>query len=274
MRNDHPVAEAYLQHLHKSIVLIAARHIDDPAPPTPRGTGCLIAYARTDSGMLRPVISTAAHVVEHDPRDATEWTIVRLGDQHRPERVAVFRTPSSPPTGVVDWYCGKWYRGKHDDSGTPSLDIARIEFINDAAPGGFMDESEKLPRVVHAKVGLTAGTRVAWAGFGSVTQSILGRPFLQYYEGVVSAHIDTPDHPPLYLIDGHNDLGLSGSPVWWWNAQSHEAEVAGVITHYASRGKAGYQGLVVASPINPLMAYLEANFRTARPAPSKGDTRT
>lgn len=269
MQNDHPNATAYLQHIHKNIVVIAARFADDACPPKPCGTGCLIGYSKRPSGELLALISTAAHVVDHDPRDRIEWTIVRpRSDGHR-ERAAVFVTPSETASGNVRWYQGKWYRGKHNRSSNPQLDIAAIEFRNDLTEGGFFEPTEKFPRVLHTKVGLTAGTRVAWAGYGSIAQTLLGRPFLQYYEGVVSAHVDVPDHPPLYLIDGHNDPGLSGSPVWWWNDESGEAEIAAVITHYASMGESGMQGMVLASPINPLMEHLKGNRPTAQSSASE-----
>lgn len=70
--------------------------------------------------------------------------------------------------------------------------------------------------------------------------------------------INKDGYPPLYVIDGHNTFGVSGGPVWGYFDNSGEIELAGVIVRYAAESSGNLPGFVFATPIHPLITYLES----------------
>jgi hypothetical protein len=102
------------------------------------------------------------------------------------------------------------------------------------------------------------------AGFPANVEKALGFPHICYYEGVIAAMIDRGDHPPLYLLDGHNTAGVSGAPLWTYNDNTSRVELIGIIVSYLSDEQKKLPGFVCATPIHPLIRYLE-NFKPSLP---------
>ena len=125
-----------------------------------------------------------------------------------------------------------------------------------------LDESGKptegLLPLIDDRKGMETGTHVAWAGFPANVQSYLGFPQICYYEGVVAAMINKKGYPPLYLLDGHNTAGVSGSPVWAYSDDSSRVELIAIIGSYLSDAQKKFPGFVCATPIHPLIRYMKS----------------
>lgn len=247
----------------RHIVVVGARFPDEQQDARPIGSGFLVGYQGPTGSTRRPIIATAGHVVDHDVQDSTEWTITRLAFNGNPPRVARFVTPAEDPAGAqVVWYSGKWAGTKHSTQSGPCVDIGAITFSNQACPGGFSDADEQPPRLINRGVGLTPGTPVGWAGFPEHARRMLGQAQLCCFRGVISSVVDQPNLPPMYLIDGHNTPGLSGSPVWWWNPDKSRAEIAAVVTRYSFLAE--FPGFVLATPIHILVEYFRKNTASSQ----------
>ena len=144
----------------------------------------------------------------------------------------------------------------------PPVDLGALiapAICDDGAP--FLGPNEHAPNagiavgvpLMPRELLIGEGTRVAWAGYPEVARDLLGDDILCYYEGVVAHTRDDPQ-VPLYLLDGHNDHGVSGGPVWWWNEQTRRIELVGIITRYCQKSLSGF---TIATAINPLRVVIE-----------------
>jgi len=112
--------------------------------------------------------------------------------------------------------------------------------------------------VLHETRRITPGTRVGWTGFPGTVQRFLGRPELCYFEGVVSA-FHAEGSRGLYLVDGHNSLGVSGGPVFHWLEEDRRPEIVGIVSGYDC-ADADLPGLCVFEPINPIIGFLKSQY--------------
>lgn len=267
MNHDHPVAEAFREQLLDFIVCIAARPAGCEGEWEVKGTGCLIGWAERQQGPRQVFIATAAHVVPGDEHDHTEWAVVRMKSESHPERAAVFQTGSERTHNALISRYGGSFGNKEGSASNDHFteDIALLVFDNDACEQGFTGEDEHPPRSLTGPVFALPGTVVAWAGFPSFVNQQLARPFICYYQGVVSLFVNRPDQPTLYLVDGHNASGVSGAPLWHWNEQASTGELVGIVASYAAERTKGsgplFPGFVHATPINGLIEFLRSRFR-------------
>jgi hypothetical protein len=217
------------------------------------GTGCIIGYIRNDKYPLKALILTAGHVLKDAFNILTEWSIEHYNDQGLLDKKVIFKTPNDNPNGPNFFYY----------NADPRLDIGCI-FADSKCEDGtsfFNLNNSGIPDyympIIDKKEGAGSGTRVAWAGFPSIVEKHLGFPHVCYYEGVISAMIDTPKHPPLYMIDGHGTLGVSGSPIWAWSDSRARVEIVGIIVSYLTDQLPSF---VCATPIHPLIHFLEKQY--------------
>ncbi len=204
------------------------------------GTGFVVGRMR-DSQKL--VIATAKHVLDF-PQNETVWWKVQQFDEHGGvARELTFGTDPQKKGDVP-------YR-THNELDIGLCILPRL----DAQKRPFARDGEQPVRVIDPDFGVTAGTRIAWAGFPGVVEHALGSPQLCYFEGVVSAMVNR-DERQVYVVDGHAAPGVSGGPVWQWSVERDRLEVVGVVCNYQPLG-AGLPGFCFFEPINPLMDYLD-----------------
>lgn len=242
------LADAF-ERVRKNVVLVEvhATHLSTGS----RGTGTIFACVANEHHGRMPFILTAAHVVKHPERTSAVYRIFRAG-QETGERCLSFEHDGTTNDGPrVLWNLD------------PRVDLGAI-----IAPASYKDgTSFFLPDEFDGKEMLAGlpmmprnlllgeGTRVAWAGYPSAASDVLGEPVLCYYEGVV-AHVRNDRDAPVYLLDGHNDCGVSGGPVWRWCEDFNRVELVGVITAYC-HSRASLSGFVLAIAVNPFVAMFE-----------------
>lgn len=256
----HPVGVAYQHRISPFIVLVCGRKAGTNDPVLPIGTGIICGRAGPSAAVSKPLVITAGHVLEDCLDEPFEWTIIRGG---RKARIATFVTPSDL-TGApwaLAWKAKHLWDGQGELLDIGALAIPRL--ATDGEP--FLEDGERVPKVLHREVGLLPGVKVAWAGFPGVMMDVLKRPLLCYYEGVISAILDSAEDPPLYVIDGHNCPGVSGAPFWYWDEEEQDAFVSGVICSYAHGHGASnphmLPGLVLATPLRPILAFFDARAK-------------
>lgn len=116
-----------------------------------------------------------------------------------------------------------------------------------------------LVRLIHPSFAVEPGAKVGWAGFPAFVSGQLGNPHPCYFEGVISAVVDstTRDGKLLYLVDGHGGKGVSGGPLWSWDETSGDYQVIGICSKYLLTGDQD-PGVIAFEAINPLVRYLES----------------
>ncbi|MEW6249253.1 MAG: hypothetical protein AB1716_01285 [Planctomycetota bacterium] len=255
---DLEIVRAFEHQIARNVVHISVQIDGDPS--VRYGTGTIFACVSNAEYGNGAFIVTAKHVIEVPVGQEALYSLSRIGPGHN-VRQATFRRRSGD-TGAgprAFWYVGK---GGLDigaviaparcDDGTPFL--ANSEFDPSA---GIMVGVPLFPRELF----LGEGTRVAWAGYPEVAYKVFAQWSLCYYEGVV-AHAFNDREYPLYLLDGHNDHGVSGGPVWWWSDKAQRVELVGVITHYC---QASLSGFAIATAINPFCVMLESLWKPRAP---------
>lgn len=249
---DIEIASAFEKVFYNRIVRITARLLDGEHKVW-QGTGCVIGYALNRNYNPKAVVATAGHVLREAETKPVEWTLERYETHDSKVRKAVFKLPCENPDGPKTYY----------HSGDPRLDIGVIFAEADCTDGRpFLElddlgkPAEPLLPIIHVREGVGPGTRVAWAGFPASVYSMLRFPEVCYYEGVVGAMVNTRDHPPLYLLDGHNTSGVSGGPVWWWSDKRSRAELVAIVVQYLCEKRRPLPGFVCATPIHPLLEFL------------------
>lgn len=224
-------------------------------------TGFVVGKLR-DSKKL--VIATAKHVLDL-PKNETVWWKVQQFDEHGAvARQTTFGTNAELKGDLP-------YRTHN------ILDVglcALPSFADDKPLLAYEDESPM--RLIDPCMGITAGTRVGWAGYPWFVEQALGFPQLCYFEGVISAMVNHPDKR-IYLVDGHAAKGVSGGPVWWWSEERNRLEVVGIVSEYSWPDPKlpelpeqpdlpkllellklpGLPGLCFFEPINPVGTFLE-----------------
>ena len=206
-------------------------------------TGFVVGKLR-DSKKL--VIATAKHVLDF-PEDETVWWKVQQFD----ERGTVARQTTFGTNALLK---GDLPYRTHNE-----LDVGLCALPSFADGKPFLAYEDEAPiRLIDPQMGVTAGTRVGWAGYPWFVEQALGFPQLCYFEGVISAMVDHPDRR-IYIVDGHAAKGVSGGPVWSWSEERSRLEVAGIVTEYrwADPKVSGLPGLCFFEPINPVVKYLE-----------------
>ncbi len=227
------------------------------------GTGCIFGRVDNPDHGAMGFVLTAAHVLRLPQGESASCRIERTvaSGSASTARIASFDFRSGQKDGPRAF----WHK-EH-----PPVDLGALivpAMCIDGRP--FLDADERGLRGVGVPMGTTSslldeGTRVAWAGFPSGAQSYFGEPVLCYYEGVV-AHTRNDAKVPWYLLDGHNDTGVSGGPVWWWNERAARAELVGVIANYtfSGTGEPAIPGFTGASALNPFRQMIEKVWLKAK----------
>ena len=259
---DLEIVDAFHNVFRKNIVHIQANTSEQQAAAW-YGTGCMIGFLRNPKHEPWAVIITAGHLLRGAKGHRVQWTVSRVMPGARSIRTVNFCTHAAEdPDGYGFTYYLK----------DPRVDIGALFAKSRCEDGqpfveweGEGDKQWFFPNVIGKGIGMSEGTRVAWAGFPAHANSSLGHPVLCYYEGVVSAVIDEKDHPPLYLLDGHNTWGVSGGPVWAWNEGRKRTELIGIIVNYLSCAdeEVRLPGHVTAVAIHPILMYFTAKYGTA-----------
>lgn len=207
------------------------------------GTAFYIADAVPSGGM---VFATAGHLVRFPGDTHVKWLLQRFDEAGRCMGEVEFEHDEAD----VSTRPYRYY--KH-------ADVAFCVF-----PRSKLEANALVPRhltplpVIGECVRLTAGTRVAWAGYACDVEERIGKPQLCYFEGVVSAFY-TDGSRGLYIVDAHAAPGVSGGPVWHFPVDRPSFEVAGIVSQYWL-GNPGLPGFCAFEPINPIIAFLKANY--------------
>ena len=250
---DIEIATAFEEIFSKMIVRISARFLSNNGKIR-SGTGCIIGYVKNTDYEHKALILTAGHVLKSPKNEPVEWTIERFDLNGQEQRKVIFKTPNKNPKGPKVFY---YQADDRLDLGAMFADTTCIDGRTLMDLGKSSEPKETLVPIIDKHKGIGPGTRVAWAGFPKVVKEYLGFPQLCYYEGVVAATIDRNNRPPLYLLDGHNDFGVSGGPVWAWDDETSRVELVGIIVSYLQQELPGF---VCATPIHPLLHYLDSNY--------------
>jgi len=258
---DIEIASAFKEVFSKKIVRITA-HTLSAEPEMWFGTGCIIGYVLNPRYKPKAMVATAGHLLKGPHENPIEWTVERSDSLTEPPKKVTFRISPQNPEGPKAFY----YKAD------PRLDIGGM-FVDAYCVDGRsfleLDRSgkpcEPLVPLIDSHKGVAEGTRVAWAGFPATVQKHLGFPQICYYEGVVAAMINTREYPPLYLLDGHNTSGISGAPVWAYNDDSSRVEFIAIIVGYLSDAQEKFPGFACATPINPLLKYLNTLTKPSFP---------
>jgi len=265
---DSEISKAFEDVIRKYTVYIKGTSPSNPDLAW-SGTGCIFNSLLNPNYEPKAMIVTAGHVLRGPTDDRDEplipvgqpklWQVEREDPNGGAPRIVSFKTPSDNRYGPRYTY---YKADPRVDIGVMFADANCVDgrpFVNRGNDGR---PCEKVVPVLPKNLCVGPGSRVAWAGFPAVAQAYLGFHQLCYYEGVVSAVIDRKDFPPLYLLDGHNTWGLSGGPVWAYVNGSARCELIGVIVQYLPSKYKNQElpGLVCATPIRPLLMYLEANY--------------
>lgn len=192
----------------------------------------------------RLILATAGHVVNDLPKDRdVTWIVVQADERGDERRKWVFRT-NAQTLGTVPYDHHK------------SLDVGLV-FLPAADMHGsiYAKPDERPVPVIPREFGVTPGTPVAWAGFAGEIEHLFRFPCLCFFRGSVSMTVDR-DTCRYYIIDGHNAVGVSGGPVWYWSDDRRRWEVFAIISGFQP-GAQGLPGFVIAEPINTLMARFE-----------------
>lgn len=257
---DIEIASAFEEVFSKKIVRITGRSLSAESKMW-FGTGCITGYVLNPRYKPKAMVVTAGHLLKGPDENPVEWTVERSDPLTGTPRTATFTITPQNPEGPKAFYY----------NADPRLDIGGMFVDTDCIDGrSFLDldesgkPTEALLPLIDPSKGVTEGTRAAWAGFPQpVQENQLGFPQLCYYEGVVAAMINTKAHPPLYLLDGHNSPGVSGAPVWAYNDERSSAELVAIIVAYLSDAQKKFPGFVCATPIHPLIRYMQS-LKSAR----------
>jgi len=245
---DLEIVEAYETLVRKNIVRIEMRGV--PGDGTLAcGTGFIVACVQNAQYGDMAFVVTAGHVLKEQVKKGdVEVTVIREKDDRdgsEKNRIARFAWTKGTKEGPrLTYYIGE-----------PQVDMGFMLVPSECVDGEkFIGEEEFTGsggapgiRMIPRDVIIGEGARVAWAGYPAVARKIFGEPTLCYYEGVV-AHCRNHPQQPMYLLDGHNDKGVSGGPVWWWSEDRKQVEVIGIIWAYAEETMSGF---TVATPLNP-----------------------
>jgi len=213
--------------------------VEVETPDGEKWTGTAFTIARMPQAN-KLILATAKHVVEVPDKGTTWWTLTQYDCNAKPTRMVRFGSDKEQ-FGKVPFD-----KHKHIDIGyltTPTVDCA-------GKP--FSPKDESPPMLLNVWEGWSTGTRVAWAGFPAAVESSLGFPQLCYFEGCISAMVDTSTKQ-LYIVDGHGMPGISGGPVFSHDATTDQLVVIGVVSEYRFAGGA-LPGFCVFEPINQLAA--------------------
>jgi len=249
---DIEIATAFEKIFYPKIVRILGRPLSAQEPPC-QGTGCIIGHVLNPDYKPKALVATAGHLLKS--QYPVEWTLERFDLSNKTSRKVTFQITPQNPKGPKAFYYGA----------DPRLDIGAMFVDSDCVDGQpFLElddtenPTEPLLPLIDPQRGFGPGSRVAWAGFPASVESYLGFPKICYYEGVIAAMIDTKNYPPLYLLDGHNTAGVSGAPLWSYNDDSSRTELIGIVVSYLSDVQKKLPGFACATPIHPLIRYLES----------------
>lgn len=264
---DNTLVEFYHERVLRSLVLAGC--LDLATSRKRQGTATVIAHGQDLGDGPRPYLATAAHVLPEPPNNS----IVRLMKYN-------YDDPANPRLRIAEFESGKRNStlrdgaymkiGDRNNLGRFDIGVIRGSGICVDKKPWFTNENpqdECLP-VAPEHQYCAEGTEVAWAGFPSIARKFTDEPIPCYFRGVVSSLV-LRDEFQLYLIDGHNTLGMSGGPVWAYSSETKAVQVIAVISAYHGSG-ASYEsqdqldaqsnpplpGLVVAIPIQSLLRRL------------------
>lgn len=201
------------------------------------GTGFAVGRVHK-TGQL--VLATARHVLSPPGEGDLTWQVAQFDRNGSPRRAVTFRTKNSDKSLPYRWH--------------KEFDVAVVTLPMNGWKGEPVSKVEGGVRLINPQKGLSAGTRIAWAGYPTNVEDVLGFPQLCYLEGSVSAMVDT-DGGSLYMADGHVTHGVSGGPVWHSSEEDGCPEIVGIVSHYAPSDEK-LPGFCVFEPINPLFYYL------------------
>ncbi len=252
-----PLARIFAENVRPLLVRIEAQWTRcDGEPDGCSGTGFLVA--REDEVEHGCAIATALHVVEQARHTPVTLRFTREGVARSDTRQVVLNPGTEQSR-----------RAKLVRPELAEHDIAVV--VLDAVDGGgqplFMPEA--VPVIQEITKMPETGTRVAWAGYPGLAQAIVGEPQLCFYEGVIAATVNIPGKPPLFLLDGHIERGVSGGPVWAQSSGKIGYVLLGVAVNYSAL-EGGLPGLCAATPLNNMMKHLaEDGVREKQPASSE-----
>ena len=252
---DLPIAEAFDELIRKQVVRIRVQPIDFYGAEV-LGTGCISGCVKNPNWGNMAFVVTCRHLLKHPKGKRIRVEVAREGIDRKKRRSVIFETdPGSHEGPKAFWH-------KED----PPVDLGAIVLPARCVDGSpFLTDAEAEQETVCGvpmmprKLLLGEGTRVAWAGYPNVARLLFLEDVLCYYEGVV-AHCRNDPEAPLYLLDGHNDRGVSGGPVWCWSDKSSQIQLVGVVTAYSQApgmGEIDLPGFTVATAINPFRALIE-----------------
>jgi len=178
------------------------------------GTAFTIAKMVTTNKLI---LATAKHVIDVPDQGVTWWTLTQYDSNAKVTRTVKFGSDK-------DKFGSRPY-DKHKE-----LDIGYLIAPSVDGNGGkaFATNEERPPTLTNVWQSLSTGTRVAWAGFPGLVEASLGFPHLCYFEGCISAMVDTATKRS-YIVDGHNMSGVSGGPVFSVDPETDKMIVVGVV---------------------------------------------
>ena len=211
------------------------------------GAGFVIGRLHS-TGQL--IVATARHVLAAPKDQDLEWEVSQFTQDGELRRRVTFHTGRKERESAPF----RW----HND-----LDIAVITLPQFDDEGKIFAVGDEVGvRIINPQMGVSTGTRIAWAGFPWVVEDLLGYPELCYFEGVVSSMISTTSRK-LYIADGHIAYGVSGGPVWRWSEDDACLEVVGIVSKYEA-AEDDLPGFCRFEPINPIFYYLK-NWHVSLP---------
>lgn len=257
---DSELVMAFHEKVQQSLVYI--EHTCLKTGKTVTGSGTVIGYQGNKHDGWLPYIATAGHVIRSESGHESRFRLHRFSFDnpvHPTSRISEFETDLKDSRSP----CGIYYSGPHNNV----IDVGFLRGPRDCTDGKpfFELDDDKNPIAGTMPIETdwfwaTEGTRVAWAGFPGIATQIAERPQPCYFEGCVSALIMHDDWN-LYLIDGHNTLGVSGGPVWATRKGSQVTQsprIIGVVSGYNSlKDNPQLPGFAIVVPIQPLRVFLE-----------------
>jgi hypothetical protein len=258
-RYDNDLVEVFHERVVKSLV-----HVECTNPKTGSktcGTATVIGHGGNNEEGFIPYLVTAGHVLP-DPRSNSIVRLTRFkfdDPAHPTSRTAEFSLPIECPGNK-----GPGFIRLEDKYLKDRVDLGLIRaptYCTDNEPWFKCDNpsTEAMP-IEAANQWSAEGTEVAWAGFSELVMQIARRPQPCFYRGVVSAMI-IRDIFQMYLIDGHNMLGISGGPVWSINSETNSPKLIAIVSSYRyNEVLPAIPGFVCAMPIQVLMSTISSDY--------------
>ncbi len=250
---DHPVASYYTTARPRVVQLVTSHGGADKG----QGSGFVLGREKKHG---RLIVVTARHVLPTSA-DCSSAHGVRIEwyDEHGKQAKSLVGTPGAPRIGGQGCVECRWHNFEHADIG-----VLLMPCGEDELPKLSCVESSDW-QIADDGAGPAEGTTVAWCGYPAILRHEIKYPLCCYYQGVVSAWIDS-DHRKAFVIDGHASQGVSGGPLWWED-QSGQCHVCGIVSSYLSapiaeqldpdRPATRTPGLCFAMPVWPVVQYLK-----------------